>query len=101
MTPRNPRDGDPLDREVDEALALANEAEPVPEGPGYSDEDDWADAALNLANGRPDRPAPERGRDNSADSTGTDWAETALDLAHERPGKRRESREETGGDGAG
>ncbi|WP_435887204.1 molybdopterin molybdotransferase MoeA [Streptomyces antimycoticus] len=54
-----------------------------------------------MANGRPDRPAPERGRDNSADSTGTDWAETALDLAHERSGKRRESREETGEDGAG
>ncbi|MFD5386496.1 molybdopterin molybdotransferase MoeA [Streptomyces sp. NPDC127074] len=105
MTPRNPRDGDPLDREVDEALALANESPPQgPEQPLDRADEDWADAALSLANGRPDRPAPERGRDTSADPTGTDWAETALDLAQERPAKRRECRDEadeTGGDGGG
>lgn len=62
MTPRHPRDGDPLDREVDEALALANESPPQgPEPPGAEPEEDWADAALSLANGRPAQPTRERG----------------------------------------
>ncbi|GAA0993266.1 MULTISPECIES: molybdopterin molybdotransferase MoeA [Streptomyces violaceusniger group] len=62
MTPRHPRDGDPLDREVDEALALANESPPRgPEPPGTEPDEDWADAALSLANGRPAQPTRERG----------------------------------------
>ncbi len=102
MTPRHPRDGDPLDREVDEALALANESPPAPERPAPpGQEEHWADVALDLANGRPDPPVPERSRGESGDSTGTDWVETALDLAHGRSGKQRKSRDPAGGDGAG
>ncbi|GHJ30045.1 hypothetical protein TPA0910_44780 [Streptomyces hygroscopicus subsp. sporocinereus] len=102
MTPRHPRDGDPLDREVDEALALANESPPAPERPAPSgQEEHWADVALDLANGRPDPPVPERSRGESGDPTGTDWVETALDLAHGRSGKQRKSRDPAGGEMAG
>lgn len=103
MTPRRPRDGDPLDRELDEALALANESVPAPERPASPGEEDWADAALDLANGhghghgRTRGPARESGRDD--DSTGPDWVDTALDLAHGRTGKQPESRVPAEGDG--
>ncbi|MBI0300995.1 hypothetical protein JBE04_42775, partial [Streptomyces sp. PRKS01-29] len=60
MTPRHPRDGDPLDREVDEALALANESPPQGRPAPPETEEDWADAALSLANGRPVRSTGER-----------------------------------------
>ncbi|MBP8539867.1 hypothetical protein GWI24_43875, partial [Streptomyces sp. MK37H] len=108
MTPRHPRDGDPLDREVDEALALANESPPQgPEPPGTESEEDWADAALSLANGCPAQSTRERspgetdgtrepgdtdgpghtgdidGIAGTGDPTRTDWVETALDLARE------------------
>ncbi|AUA12543.1 Molybdopterin molybdenumtransferase [Streptomyces malaysiensis subsp. malaysiensis] len=118
MTARHPRDGDPLDREMDEALALANESPGQgPEPPGTETEEDWADAALNLANGRPAPSAREPGPDgpDSPDSldgpgdtgdaagagAGVDWVETALDLAHGWSADQRPTRDGTGGDGAG
>ncbi|MET7933387.1 molybdopterin molybdotransferase MoeA [Streptomyces sp. NPDC005322] len=67
MTHRDPRDADALDREVDEALALANErahreSPSSPERRSVTAEEDWADPALDLASGRGPRHAEPDGR---------------------------------------